>query len=80
MTDLAAAEFRQPSRYVRLDTILRLRWLAVLGQIAADPGSAAGVSAGASAASVISGSLGYRKRKRKALRPFGLFVIAAMGG
>ena len=35
MTDLAAAEFRQPSRYVRLDTILRLRWLAVLGQIAA---------------------------------------------
>ena len=35
MIDLAAAEFRQPSRYVRLDTILRLRWLAVLGQIAA---------------------------------------------
>jgi two-component system sensor histidine kinase RegB len=35
MTDLAAAEFRQPSRYVRLDTILRLRWLAVLGQLAA---------------------------------------------
>src|SRR5215475_4565189 len=35
MTDVAASEFRQPSRYVRLDTILRLRWLAVLGQIAA---------------------------------------------
>src|SRR5689334_24856942 len=35
MTDVAAAEFRQPSRYVRLDTILRLRWLAVLGQLAA---------------------------------------------
>src|SRR5512138_1785916 len=35
MTDVAATEFRQPSRYVRLDTILRLRWLAVLGQLAA---------------------------------------------
>lgn len=35
MTDVAPSEFRQPSRYVRLDTILRLRWLAVLGQIAA---------------------------------------------
>jgi two-component system sensor histidine kinase RegB len=35
MTDVAASEFRQPSRYVRLDTILRLRWLAVLGQLAA---------------------------------------------
>ena len=35
MTDVAAYEFRQPSRYVRLDTILRLRWLAVLGQLAA---------------------------------------------
>src|SRR6201988_2615533 len=34
MTDVAT-EFRQPSRYVRLDTILRLRWLAVLGQLAA---------------------------------------------
>ena len=27
--------FRHPRRYVRLDTILRLRWLAVLGQIVA---------------------------------------------
>lgn len=35
MTDIAPSEFRQPSRYVRLDTILRLRWLAVLGQLAA---------------------------------------------
>src|SRR5437868_6296849 len=35
MTDVAASEFRQPSRYVRLDTILRLRWLAGLGQLAA---------------------------------------------
>src|SRR5437868_1938222 len=35
MTDVAPYEFRQPSRYVRLDTILRLRWLAVLGQLAA---------------------------------------------
>ena len=35
MTDVAASEFRDPSRYVRLDTILRLRWLAVLGQLAA---------------------------------------------
>src|SRR5918911_441444 len=35
MTDVAPSEFRQPSRYVRLDTILRLRWLAVLGQLAA---------------------------------------------
>jgi two-component system sensor histidine kinase RegB len=35
MTDVASSEFRQPSRYVRLDTILRLRWLAVLGQLAA---------------------------------------------
>jgi len=35
MTDIAPSEFRHPSRYVRLDTILRLRWLAVLGQIAA---------------------------------------------
>src|ERR1700741_5267554 len=34
MTDVAT-EFRQPSRYVRLDAILRLRWLAVLGQLAA---------------------------------------------
>jgi two-component system sensor histidine kinase RegB len=35
MTDVAAHDFRQPRRYVRLDTILRLRWLAVLGQLAA---------------------------------------------
>jgi two-component system sensor histidine kinase RegB len=35
MTDIAASDFRQPRRYVRLDTILRLRWLAVLGQLAA---------------------------------------------
>ena len=33
MTDLAI-DFGQPRRYVRLDTILRLRWLAVLGQLA----------------------------------------------
>src|SRR5436189_5129114 len=35
MTDVAASEFRHPRRHVRLDTILRLRWLAVLGQLAA---------------------------------------------
>lgn len=35
MTDVAASDFRRPRRYVRLDTILRLRWLAVLGQLAA---------------------------------------------
>jgi two-component system sensor histidine kinase RegB len=35
MTDIAASDFRHPSRHVRLDTILRLRWLAVLGQLAA---------------------------------------------
>ena len=35
MTDAADSDFRQPHRYVRLDTILRLRWLAVLGQLAA---------------------------------------------
>jgi two-component system, sensor histidine kinase RegB len=34
MTDVAAYDFRHPRRYVRLDTILRLRWLAVLGQLA----------------------------------------------
>ena len=33
MTELAP-DFRHPRRYVRLDTILRLRWLAVLGQLA----------------------------------------------
>src|ERR1700758_2808306 len=35
MTDIAASDFRPPRRPVRLDTILRLRWLAVLGQLAA---------------------------------------------
>jgi two-component system sensor histidine kinase RegB len=35
MTDVVASDFRHPHRYVRLDTILRLRWLAVLGQLAA---------------------------------------------
>jgi len=35
MTDIAASDFRHPRRPVRLDTILRLRWLAVLGQLAA---------------------------------------------
>jgi two-component system sensor histidine kinase RegB len=34
MTDVAVSDFRNPRRYVRLDTILRLRWLAVLGQLA----------------------------------------------
>src|SRR5471030_711430 len=35
MTDVAASDFRHPRRYVRLDTILRLRWLAALGQLSA---------------------------------------------
>jgi two-component system sensor histidine kinase RegB len=35
MTEVAASDFRHPRRYVRLDTILRLRWLAALGQLAA---------------------------------------------
>ena len=35
MTEIAASEFRHSRRHVRLDTILRLRWLAVLGQLAA---------------------------------------------
>ena len=35
MTDVAASDFRHSSRYVRLDTILRLRWLAALGQLTA---------------------------------------------
>src|SRR5437868_10710949 len=35
MTEVAASDFRHPRRHVRLDTILRLRWLAVLGQLAA---------------------------------------------
>src|SRR5260370_10509480 len=29
-SEIAASDFRQPRRYVRLDTILRLRWLAVI--------------------------------------------------
>jgi two-component system sensor histidine kinase RegB len=36
MTEIApASEFRHPERSVRLDTILRLRWLAALGQLVA---------------------------------------------
>jgi two-component system sensor histidine kinase RegB len=35
VTEIAATDFRHPRRHVRLDTILRLRWLAVLGQLAA---------------------------------------------
>src|SRR3954464_1244604 len=35
MTDVDASDFRLPQRYVRLDTILRLRWLAALGQLTA---------------------------------------------
>jgi two-component system, sensor histidine kinase RegB len=35
MTDTATTDFRLPRRQIRLDTILRLRWLAVLGQLAA---------------------------------------------
>src|SRR3982074_2215535 len=35
MAEIAAPDLRQPRRYVRLDTILRLRWLAALGQLAA---------------------------------------------
>src|SRR5215471_2850970 len=35
MTEIAASEFRHSQRHIRLDTILRLRWLAVLGQLAA---------------------------------------------
>src|SRR6201996_2643119 len=35
MTEIEGADFRHPQRYVRLDTILRLRWLAVLGQLVA---------------------------------------------
>jgi two-component system, sensor histidine kinase RegB len=34
MSDVAS-DFRLPHRYVRLDTILRLRWLAALGQLTA---------------------------------------------
>jgi two-component system sensor histidine kinase RegB len=35
MSDVSATDFRHPRRHVRLDTMLRLRWLAVLGQLAA---------------------------------------------
>src|SRR5690349_6337975 len=35
MSEIADTDFRHPQRHVRLDTILRLRWLAVLGQLAA---------------------------------------------
>lgn len=35
MTDTAFPDFDRPRRYIRLDTILRLRWLAALGQLAA---------------------------------------------
>jgi two-component system sensor histidine kinase RegB len=35
MSDVAASDFRHSSRHVRLDTILRLRWLAALGQLTA---------------------------------------------
>ena len=35
MTDIDASDFLHPRRHVRLDTILRLRWLAALGQLAA---------------------------------------------
>src|SRR5271169_611801 len=34
MTETANSDLRHPRRYIRLDTILRLRWLAVLGQLA----------------------------------------------
>src|SRR3979409_2546839 len=35
MTDVAASDFRHPRRYIRLDTILRVRGRAALGQLAA---------------------------------------------
>jgi two-component system sensor histidine kinase RegB len=35
MTETATSDFRHPHRHIRLDTILRLRWLAALGQLAA---------------------------------------------
>jgi two-component system sensor histidine kinase RegB len=35
ITEIAVSEFRHSRRHIRLDTILRLRWLAVLGQLAA---------------------------------------------
>lgn len=35
MSDLTSTDFREPRPHLRLDTLLRLRWLAVLGQLAA---------------------------------------------
>lgn len=35
ITEIAESDFRHAQRHIRLDTILRLRWLAVLGQLAA---------------------------------------------
>src|ERR1700745_701618 len=35
MSELMTSDFRHPRRHVRLDTILRLLWLAVLGQLTA---------------------------------------------
>lgn len=35
MTETTTSDFRHPHRHIRLDTILRLRWLAALGQLAA---------------------------------------------
>ncbi|MCA1430179.1 MULTISPECIES: ActS/PrrB/RegB family redox-sensitive histidine kinase [unclassified Bradyrhizobium] len=35
MTKIADSDFHHAQRHIRLDTILRLRWLAVLGQLAA---------------------------------------------
>ena len=35
MSELMISDFRHSQRHVRLDTILRLRWLAVLGQLTA---------------------------------------------
>ena len=35
MTDVTVPDLHHPRRSIRLDTILRLRWLAALGQLAA---------------------------------------------
>lgn len=35
MSDIGSSDFQHTRRYVRLDTILRLQWLAVLGQLTA---------------------------------------------
>lgn len=35
MTEITGSDFHHAQRHIRLDTILRLRWLAVLGQLAA---------------------------------------------